>query len=76
MTDDELTYALIEGKIDQYVKKVTDDKPGRVERAAFLTAFIPWSDWSALSIASGGRSTGNTTKPPANWTKTTMSGGS
>lgn len=41
MTNESLTYALIEQKIDQYVKNVVDDKPGSVERVAMLVAFVP-----------------------------------
>lgn len=42
MTNESLTYALIEKKIDQYVKDVGDDKPGIVERLAFGTTMVSW----------------------------------
>lgn len=42
MTNESLTYALIEKKIDQYVKDVGDDKPGIVERLAFGTTMLSW----------------------------------
>jgi hypothetical protein len=42
MTNEPLTYALIEKKIDQYVKDVGDEKPGILERLAFGTAMVSW----------------------------------
>jgi hypothetical protein len=42
MTNEPLTYALIEKKIDQYVKDVADDKPNIVERLAFGTTMASW----------------------------------
>jgi hypothetical protein len=42
MTNELLTYALIEKKIDQYVKDVGDDKPGIVERLALGTTMVSW----------------------------------
>lgn len=42
MTNESLTYALIEKKIDQYAKDVGDDKPGIVERLAFGVAMVSW----------------------------------
>jgi hypothetical protein len=42
MTNEPLTYALIEKKIDQYAKDVGDDKPGIVERLAFGTTMVLW----------------------------------
>lgn len=42
MTNEPLTYALIEKKIDQYAKDVGDDKPGVVERLAFWTTMVLW----------------------------------
>lgn len=44
MTNEPLTYALIEKKIDQYAKDVGNDKPGLVERLAFgatMVSLIP-----------------------------------
>lgn len=40
MTNEPLTYALIEKKIDQYAKNVGDDKPGIVERLAFGATMV------------------------------------
>jgi len=42
MTNEPLTYALIEKKIDRYAKDVDDDKPDIVERLAFGTAMVSW----------------------------------
>lgn len=42
MTNELLSYALIEKKIAQYVKDVGDDKPGIVERLAFGTTMVSW----------------------------------
>ena len=42
MTNEPLTYALIEKKIVQYVRDVEDDRPGIVERLAFGTAMVSW----------------------------------
>lgn len=42
MTNKPLTYALIEKKIDRYVKDVGDDKPGMLERFALGTAMVSW----------------------------------
>lgn len=42
MTNEVLSYALIEKMIDQYVKDVGDDKPGIVERLAFGAAMVLW----------------------------------
>ena len=42
MTNEPLTYALIEKKIDQYAKDVGDDKSGIVERLAFGTTMVSW----------------------------------
>ena len=42
MTNEPLTYALIEKKIDQYAKDVGDDKPGVVECLAFWTTMVLW----------------------------------
>ena len=42
MTNEPLTYALIEKKIDQYVKDVGDDKPGITERLALWTVTVLW----------------------------------
>lgn len=42
MTNESLTYALIEKKIDLYVKNVGNDKPGIVERLAFGTTMALW----------------------------------
>jgi hypothetical protein len=40
MKNEPLTYALIEKKIDLYIKDVGDDKPGIVERLSFWTATV------------------------------------
>lgn len=42
MTNEPLSYALIEKKIDQYAKDVGDNKPGIVERLVFGTAMVLW----------------------------------
>jgi len=42
MTNEPLTYALIEKRIDQYAKDVGDDKPGIVERLALGTTMVSW----------------------------------
>lgn len=42
MTNEQLTYALIEKEIDRYAKDVGDDKPGVVERLALGTAMVSW----------------------------------
>ncbi|TPG05382.1 hypothetical protein EAH88_15575 [Rhodanobacter glycinis] len=42
MTNEPLTYALIEKMIDQYAKDLADDKPNIVERLAFGTTMASW----------------------------------
>ena len=42
MTNEALTYALIEEKIADYANNVAHDKPGSVERMAFGIALVPW----------------------------------
>jgi len=42
MTNDSLTYALIEQNIERYAKNLADDKPGIVERWAFGVATVLW----------------------------------
>ena len=42
MTNETLTYALIEKKIEEYAAGVGDDKPGVVERTAFAVAMVLW----------------------------------
>jgi len=42
MTNEPLTYALIEKEIDQYAKDVGDDKPGLAERLAWSTTMVSW----------------------------------
>lgn len=42
MTNEPLSYALIEKNIDRYAKDVGDDKPGIVERLAFGTVMVLW----------------------------------
>ena len=43
MTNESLTYALIEEKIGQYVKDARDDKSGVIERLALGTATVLWT---------------------------------
>lgn len=42
MTNEPLTYALIEKKIGRYVQDAADDKPGRAERLAFGAFMVSW----------------------------------
>lgn len=42
MTNELLTYALIEKKIEQYAKDIEDGKPSILERLAFGTAMVLW----------------------------------